>query len=218
MIDDCISKLWHRFIKVKTVMYEGREVTPSKIICIGRNYVEHVKEFGNEIPDEMVIFLKPNSSLSGDLHSFQHEQIHYEGELSFLYDGGTFSAVGFGLDLTKRDLQGKLIAKGLPWERAKAFDGSAVFSEFVPFSGDFDSLTIRLKIDGLTVQSGGTDLMISKPDDIFNEVSRIITMNDGDIVMTGTPKGVGEVKAGSRFEGCVLKDNQVIVSDSWTAK
>ncbi|MDP8217976.1 MAG: fumarylacetoacetate hydrolase family protein, partial [Candidatus Theseobacter exili] len=139
-----------------------REVTPSKIICIGRNYVEHVKELGDELPDEMVIFMKPNSALSGDLHLFHNEQIHYEGELSFLYEGGAFSALGFGFDLTKRALQRKLLAKGLPWERAKAFDGSAVFSEFVPFSGDFDSLTIRLKIDGLTVQSGGTELMIYK--------------------------------------------------------
>ena len=203
---------------MKTVIYEGREVTPSKIVCVGRNYVEHVKELGNEIPDEMVIFLKPNSALTEDLRSSHREQLHYEGELSFLHEGGVFTAVGFGLDLTKRNLQAKLKAQGLPWERSKAFDGSAIFSDFVAFHGDVSSLTMSLDIDGVTVQSAHTGLMIYKPDDILNEVSRVMTLNDGDIVMTGTPNGVGVVNAGSRFDGYVRQGNKVLASGTWIAK
>ena len=203
---------------MKTVMCEGREVTPSKIVCIGRNYVEHIKELGNEIPDEMVVFLKPNSAITEELRSFHREQLHYEGELSFVHEGGIFAAVGFGLDLTKRKLQAKLKAQGLPWERSKAFDGSAIFSEFVACPRDVASLTMSLEIDGVTVQSSRTELMIYKPGDILDEVSRIMTLNDGDIVMTGTPKGVGVVNAGSRFDGHVRKGDKAIVSATWIAK
>lgn len=203
---------------MKTIMYDGQKIAPSKIVCVGRNYVEHIKELGNEIPSELIIFLKPNSSLSETLHSFHHEPVHYEGELSFLCEGGRFTAVGFGLDLTKRELQTRLIADGLPWERCKAFDGSAVFSSFVPFNGDFSTLYITLEINGITVQSGGSELMLYKPDEILNEISQFMSLNDGDIIMTGTPKGVGIINAADRFDGYVKQDNNVIVHGAWLAE
>jgi len=203
---------------MNTVLYEEREFTPSKVICVGRNYVEHIEELGNEVPDEIIIFLKPNSSLSDDLQSHHHEQLHYEGELSFLCVGGKLSAVGFGLDLTKRASQSKLIEKGLPWERAKAFDGSAVFSNFVSFTGDLSSLSMRLEINGVTVQSADTDLMIHKPDEILAEVSRIMTLNDGDIIMTGTPRGVGGINAGDRLNGYISQNNELIIHKTWVAQ
>ncbi len=118
---------------MKSVMFENKKVIPSKIVCIGRNYVEHIKELGNEMPSSMVIFNKPNSSVSDTLFEPANELCHYEGEISFLITNSKISGVGFGLDLTKRKIQGSLKEKGLPWERAKAFDNSAVFSEFVSF-------------------------------------------------------------------------------------
>jgi 2-keto-4-pentenoate hydratase/2-oxohepta-3-ene-1,7-dioic acid hydratase in catechol pathway len=99
---------------MNSIYYGNRKIEPSKIVCVGRNYVEHIKELGNEISDDMVLFMKPNSSISDELISETNEPIHFEGEISFLYEKGKFSAVGFGLDLTKRELQNKLKAKGLP--------------------------------------------------------------------------------------------------------
>ncbi|PAJ75506.1 2-keto-4-pentenoate hydratase [Pseudoalteromonas sp. NBT06-2] len=202
---------------MKTVQLDNKTITPNKIICIGRNYVDHIAELGNEIPDEMVIFLKPNSAISEQLTAFYQEKIHYEGELSFIYQQGRFSAVGFGLDLTKRGLQSKLKGKGLPWERAKAFNGSAVFSDFVSIDCIPSDLTLELKIDNELMQAGGIELMMYKPDDILKEIQSFMDLQDGDIVMTGTPKGVGVIKSGANFEARVLLDEIELVSKSWMA-
>lgn len=175
-------------------------VTPSKIVCIGRNYVEHIHELGNDIPDDMVVFLKPNSAISTELISFHQEPIHYEAELCFLVENGRFSAVGIGLDLTKRQLQSQLKSKGLPWERAKAFNGSAILSDFMPISADNQEWCFRLTINEQLAQLGHSQLMIYSPAQIFNELASFITLEDGDVVMTGTPKGVGVVSAGSLFK------------------
>ncbi len=203
---------------LKTIFIEEREITPSKIICVGRNYIEHIKELNSEIPDNMVIFLKPNSAISQELNSFQKEQIHYEGEMCFVYENGRFSAVGFGLDLTKRELQNKLKSKGLPWERAKAFDGAALFSKFLEIQSIKTNLSIELSVNGNTIQSGNISQMIYKPDAILTELQTFISLNDGDIVMTGTPKGVGIVKKGSVFVGKVIENNAVLTSAEWIAK
>ena len=126
-----------------SVRLGDQRISPSKVLCIGRNYVEHIKELNNAIPEQMVVFNKPNTSITTTLTSFHQESLHYETEICFLVENGKYSAVGLGLDLTKRELQSKLKAKGLPWERAKAFDGSAVFSRFVPLDGiDINSLQL----------------------------------------------------------------------------
>jgi len=202
---------------MNSVIVENIHISPSKIICIGRNYVDHIAELGNEIPDEMVVFLKPNSAISTELLAFHQEQLHYEGELCFVFQNGKFSAVGFGLDLTKRSLQSKLKATGLPWERAKAFDGSAVFSNFVSIESIDDSLSLELTINGRVIQSGGIELMMYKPDAILAELQSFMTLQDGDIVMTGTPKGVGEIEAGAVFEGKVIVKNKELISKQWQA-
>ncbi|MEI6895402.1 MAG: fumarylacetoacetate hydrolase family protein [Colwellia sp.] len=185
-------------------------ITPSKIVCIGRNYVEHIQELANDIPDEMVVFLKPNSAMSTDLHAKHNEDVlHYEAELSFLYQGGQFTAVALGLDLTKRDVQNKLKAKGLPWERAKAFDGSAVFSDFIRIEQqDISQLNLSLTLNGVVKQLGGVSLMMVKPEETLAELQSFLTLEDGDIIMTGTPKGVGVIKPLDRFVG------QVFLSES----
>lgn len=203
---------------MKTIIVGKRYVAPSKIICVGRNYVKHIEELGNEIPDDMVVFLKPNSAISEELHSFHQEQLHYEGELCFLFENGKFSAVGFGLDITKRELQSKLKSKGLPWERAKAFDGSAIFSQFVEIPNLSKNLTFELDINGKNIQSGSISLMIYKPEEILVELLTFMSLCNGDIVMTGTPMGVGPVNPGQSFAGKVKDNDEVITSAEWLAK
>ncbi|HCH70123.1 MAG TPA: 2-keto-4-pentenoate hydratase [Colwellia sp.] len=200
------------------VIVDKKPVIPSKIICIGRNYVDHIAELGNEFPDEMVVFLKPNSAISTQLQSFHQEALHYEAELCFLYQQGRFSAVAVGLDLTKRRLQAKLKAKGLPWERAKAFNGAAVFSDFVLIDKIENSLGLTLAIDGNIIQAGGVELMMVKPDAILTQLQDFIDLEDGDIVMTGTPKGVGEIVSDSQFIGQVIYQGKTLVSATWLAK
>ncbi|MCK5667113.1 MAG: fumarylacetoacetate hydrolase family protein [Thiotrichaceae bacterium] len=203
--------------KLNTVKVGDKTLTPSKIICIGRNYVDHINELHNEIPNEMVVFLKPNSAISDELYSFKQEQLHYEGEICFVFEKGRFSAVGFGLDITKRELQGKLKTKELPWERAKAFDGSAVFGPFFDISAIDDSLSIELNINGQNIQSGNISLMMYKPQDILLELQTFMTLNDGDIIMTGTPKGVGTINKGDIFEGIIKTAQGLISATQWRA-
>lgn len=137
------------------VSLDDSQITPSKIVCIGRNYVAHIEELGNEIPEEPVIFLKPNSAISQEIYTDEIDAVHYEGEISFVVKGGQLAGVGFGLDLTKREIQSRLKDKGLPWDRAKSFDGSAVFSDFISFSGEIEKLRMELHINGTLVQAGG---------------------------------------------------------------
>lgn len=179
-------------------------VTPSKLVCIGRNYVEHIQELGNELPDDMVVFIKPNSAIATRLASYHQEPLHYEAELCFMVEDGRLSAVGLGLDLTKRGLQNTLKAKGLPWERAKAFNGSAVFSPFISLDTLADSDTqawcFELTIDGVMTQWGHSELMMYSPEGILDSLKEFIDLVDGDIIMTGTPKGVGQLVAGSEYQ------------------
>jgi len=202
---------------MKAVIVENKQVIPSKVICIGRNYVDHIAELGNEVPEEMVVFLKPNSAISTQLQSFHQEELHYEAELSFLYDQGRFTAVAVGLDLTKRTLQAKLKAKGLPWERSKAFNGAAVFSDFVVIDEITNELSLTLVIDGHLTQAGGVELMMVKPGEILTQLQEFIDLEDGDIVMTGTPKGVGKVKSGSEFTANVICQGKTLVCATWLA-
>jgi 2-keto-4-pentenoate hydratase/2-oxohepta-3-ene-1,7-dioic acid hydratase in catechol pathway len=204
---------------MNTIKFASEQITPSKIVCIGRNYIEHIQELGNEVPDNMVIFIKPNSSISTQLKSTIDEPIHYEAEICFMVKRDKLDAVGFGLDLTKRGLQSRLKGKGLPWERAKAFDGAACFSEFMPL-GDtpIESLSLRLDINGKETQNGSFPLMIYKPQDILHEISSFMTLNDGDIIMTGTPKGVGVINPQDHFNGKILSAEVTLVSQEWVAE
>jgi len=202
---------------LQQVSLNNQLITPSKVVCIGRNYVEHIAELGNQTPAQMVVFIKPNCAVSSTLASSHQEPLHYEAELCFVYQQGKFSAVGFGLDLTKRGLQSTLKSQGLPWERAKAFAGAAVFSEFVSIDTIEDSLSLTLEIDGNVIQAGGISQMIYQPATILADLQTFLTLEDGDIVMTGTPKGVGVINAGSRFRGQVLQHGEVLVTGQWLA-
>jgi 2-keto-4-pentenoate hydratase/2-oxohepta-3-ene-1,7-dioic acid hydratase in catechol pathway len=198
-----------------------QEIIPSKVVCIGRNYVDHIKELANDIPDEIVVFIKPNSAISSTLLAIHNDDVlHYEAELSFLYQGGKFTAVALGLDLTKREVQ------GLPWERAKAFDQSAIFSDFVSIDqADIKKLNLSLMINDALKQQGGVNLMMAKPDEILKELQTFLSLEDGDIVMTGTPKGVGVITQSDNFVGQVYlneANNQthgrVLLDCDWKAQ
>ena len=199
---------------MNSIIFDNIEITPSKVVCIGRNYVEHIKELGNEIPKNMVLFLKPNSAVSNEL-KYVSDDNHYEGEISFLVINKKIAGVGFGLDLTKRELQSYLKSKGLPWERAKCFDGAAVFSEFVPFVCEVDELSLELYINADLVQKGSVAHMIYKPKAILKEVESFLSLEDGDIIMSGTPKGVGKYKKGDKFTGRILYKETVLVGHEW---
>jgi 2-keto-4-pentenoate hydratase/2-oxohepta-3-ene-1,7-dioic acid hydratase in catechol pathway len=202
---------------MKKVIYNNSYITPTKIVCIGRNYVEHIRELGNEIPSSMVIFNKPNSAISNEL--FYHQaDTRFEGEISFLIKNKSIVGVGFGLDLTHAKLQNNLKEKGLPWERAKAFDGSAIFSEFVPFYGDITKLSMKLYINNRLAQFGDYELMIYKPQTIIEEIEKFMSLEDGDIIMSGTPKGVGNYNIGDKFRGEIFHNKKLLIFAEWIVK
>jgi 2-keto-4-pentenoate hydratase/2-oxohepta-3-ene-1,7-dioic acid hydratase in catechol pathway len=203
---------------INGISFQNKKYYPSKVICIGRNYVEHIKELDNEVPTEPVIFIKPNSSISNNLYLHDIDSIHYEGEISLLIESGDFIGVGIGLDLTKRDVQSVLKKKGLPWERAKAFDNSALFSHFVPIPDGMSELRMELYINDKLVQKADFNLMLNKPDLLLNEVKTFLSLEDGDILMTGTPKGVGEVRPLDVFLGKVFSGDELLVEHSWSVK
>lgn len=203
---------------MKTVVVDGKRVAPSKVVCVGRNYVEHIQELNNEMPTSMVVFMKPNSAVSEVLVSGKNP-LHYEGEISFLIKQGRVSAVGFGLDLTNRIVQNELKEKGLPWERAKAFDGAGVFSSFVSIDeSEVEKLSMQLWINGVLTQEGGIGLMIHKPLDIIEEINSFSSLIDNDIVMSGTPKGVGSFKSGDIFVGKIFVGKKEVLSKEWITK
>jgi len=200
------------------IKWDGKAVYPTKVVCIGRNYAEHIKEFDNEPNQDPVIFIKPNSAISSEVHSSQSELIHYEGEITFLIEAGELRGIGFGLDLTKRDLQYQLKNKGWPWELAKAFDRSAVFSDFIAFDGGVSTLRMEFYINDVLVQHGNYDLMLSKPAQMLAYAKSFLTLEDGDLLMTGTPKGVGPVNPGDRYLGRIFEKDRLIVEGAWVVK
>jgi len=191
-----------------------------KIICIGRNYLDHASELGNSPPSEPMFFLKPDSSLLHKRHAFYipdwTNEVHYEVELVVKikklgkaiqkkYASRYYDEVGLGIDFTARDVQSKLKAEGHPWEKAKSFDGSAVVSEkFIQLESlgkNVQDLNFDLSINGSTVQSGSTSEMIFKVDDLISYISQFMTLKTGDLLFTGTPSGVGPVRSGDKITG-----------------
>ncbi|MBA0884060.1 fumarylacetoacetate hydrolase family protein [Flavobacterium undicola] len=189
-----------------------------KIICIGRNYANHIEELQNERPTEPVIFIKPDSAILLKQHPFvlpefsedvQHEvevivKINKVGKyIDAKFAHKYYDEISVGIDFTARDLQNTLKAKGLPWEKAKAFDGSAVIGDFLKkeqFSS-LENLTFELKNNNQTVQEGNVNMMLWKIDELIAYVSQYFTLKIGDIIFTGTPKGVAKVNPDDVLEG-----------------
>ncbi|GGC32581.1 2-hydroxyhepta-2,4-diene-1,7-dioate isomerase [Parapedobacter defluvii] len=197
-----------------------------KIIAIGRNYTEHAKELDNPIPEKPVIFLKPDTAVLKDNRDFYYpdfsKNIHHEVEIVLRickegkHIGAKFAhtyydAIGLGIDFTARDIQQQHKEKALPWELAKAFDGSAPVSELLPKEtvGDVYDLTFRLDKNGETVQTGNTRDLLFSFEDILVFVSQYITLRKGDLIFTGTPAGVGPVSVGDLLEG-FIGDRQLL--------
>jgi len=197
-----------------------------KIICIGRNYVEHAQELKNEVPTEPVFFLKPDTALLPKQRAFYlpgfSNDIHHEVELvlKISKEGKNISeefahryidSISVGIDFTARDIQQKQKEKGLPWEPAKAFDHSAPVGEFIPLSElpGSKKINFHLDINGKTVQQGSNELMIFSFDKIIAYVSKFITLKKGDLIFTGTPKGVSQVHTGDKLEA-FLEDKKLL--------
>ena len=191
-----------------------------KILAIGRNYAEHIAELKNEVPDEPVIFFKPDTAILRKNEPFYYpdysQDIHHEVELILRisregknvdkkFAHKYYDAIGLGIDFTARDLQAKAKAKGLPWTLAKGFNGSAPVSEWLQISEfpDLQNISFRLDVNGQTKQQGNSGMMLNTFDDIIAYISRFITLKQGDIIFTGTPEGVGPVQIGDRLEGYV---------------
>ncbi len=189
-----------------------------KIICIGRNYTEHIAELQNEKPSEPVVFLKPDTAVLQKNFPFYipdfSQDVHHEVEvlvkiskvgkyIDQKFAHKYYDEIGLGIDFTARDLQKKLKDKGLPWEKAKAFDGSAVVGDFLPKTeiDSLENIKFELTTNGKTVQQGNTANMLFKIDEIVAYVSQYFTLKVGDIIFTGTPEGVAAVQAEDILEG-----------------
>jgi len=193
-----------------------------KILCVGRNYSEHAKELGNAVPENPVIFSKPDTALLKNnedfyLPSFSND-VHHEVELVIKinkvgkkiqekFARNYFSEIGLGIDFTARDVQSELKSKGLPWELAKAFDGSAPIGNFINIENmDLKNMDFSLQKNGLIVQKGNTAQMIFSFEQIVSFVSQYFTLKVGDLIYTGTPAGVSQVNIGDKLEGFIDND------------
>ena len=195
-----------------------------KIICIGRNYSEHARELKNEVPTEPVFFMKPDTALLKDNAPFYYpsfsNDIHYEAELVYkICKNGKsilpqfahkyYEEITIGIDFTARDIQEQCKKKGLPWEKAKSFDQSAVIGKFIPLSKENvqHPLQFGLDINGNMVQQGTSSDMIFSIDQILAYVSQFITLKTGDLIFTGTPAGVGPIKIGDKLTASLNNQN-----------
>ena len=189
-----------------------------KLICIGRNYTDHIKELENEKPTDPVVFLKPDTAILLKKQPFFipdfSDDVHYEVEvlvkinkvgkyIDKKFAHKYYDQIGLGIDFTARDLQAQLKAKGLPWEKAKAFDGAAVIGKWLPKTKfeNIDNINFSLKQNDDTVQTGNTALMLWKIDELIEYVSKYFTLKIGDIIFTGTPAGVGKVFGEDQLKG-----------------
>jgi 2-keto-4-pentenoate hydratase/2-oxohepta-3-ene-1,7-dioic acid hydratase in catechol pathway len=196
-----------------------------KIICVGRNYTDHIKELENNKPKEPVLFLKPDSSIILNNKPFFipdfSQNIHYELELIIKisrlgkhiqekFSHKYYDFIGLGIDFTARDLQSDLKSKGLPWEKSKAFDGSCFISKWINKSefNDVNNLNFKLNKNGKTVQKTNSKLMLWKIDELISYISTFFTLKIGDVIFTGTPAGVGKVLIGDNLEG-FIEDNKI---------
>ena len=194
----------------------GEELTIGKILCVARNYVDHIRELGNETPTAPVVFMKPASSVIGPGEEIvippYGRDCHHEAELAVLIgargkgiaeEDALAHVAGYGvaIDLTLRDVQTELKQKGLPWEIAKGFDTACPLSQFVPAArvGDPHNLQIRLSVNDVLRQDGSTSLMITGIPRLISHMSAIFTLEPGDVILTGTPAGVGPIVSGDRI-------------------
>ncbi|HEU0265660.1 MAG TPA: fumarylacetoacetate hydrolase family protein [Geobacterales bacterium] len=199
---------------------DGRSFPIGKIVCVGRNYAEHIRELGNESPTQPVIFMKPASAVIGDGEQIRiplySDDCHHEVELALLMgrrassisaDQALSGIAGYGvaIDLTLRDVQSRLKEKGLPWEISKGFDTSCPLSSFVPASqiSDPHDLRLILEVNGQQRQDGSSSQMITRIPELLAYISSIFTLEEGDVILTGTPAGVSAIKSGDTVQATI---------------
>lgn len=205
---------------------DGRSTTlpNGKVVCVGKNYADHIAEMQSETPARPVLFLKPTTALcSADQpikisHLSHLGAVHHELEITILIGqqldtknrdySSAIAGLGLGIDLTLRDLQSELKQQGLPWERSKSFDGSCALSNFIPYTDELvlDDLNLMLTINGKLRQSSNSKLMLNPIDTLLSEISEVFTLLPGDVVMTGTPAGVGPLTPGDVLSGQLNND------------
>ncbi|NQY67961.1 MAG: fumarylacetoacetate hydrolase family protein [Flavobacteriales bacterium] len=199
------------------------------IICIGKNYAAHIEELGGFAPNDLIFFTKPTMCGVKDSRPFYvpewSTRMDYEVEIIVKIDKvgkniekefahKYYSEIGAGIDFTERDIQGHLMKNGLPWERAKSFDGGAYYDKFIPMSkvDDIKNVNFRLEQNGEVVQKSNSDMMLYDVDTIIAEVSKYMTLKIGDLIYTGTPEGIGPVKPGDTLE-CFIEDESLLKFD-----
>ena len=199
-----------------------------KIICIGRNYTEHIEELSNEQPADPIIFIKPDSAVLPKEQDFYipefTKNIHYEVEILVKikkvgkhidqkFSHSYYDKIGLGIDFTARDIQSRLKDKGLPWEKAKGFDGAAVIGKWLPKSKfkDINSINFSLLKNGKVVQKGNTNSMLWKIDELIAYVSTFFMLKKGDVIFTGTPSGVGKIEANDCLLGMLENEEMFLV-------
>lgn len=193
-----------------------------KIICVGRNYAAHAKELNSEVPQEPILFIKPQSAIT-QVKSYKipkfTQNLHYETEIVLKINrfghyipqseaSSYFDNIALGIDFTARDIQNECIKKGLPWEKSKAFDDSAMLSKFIAKDklGEINALNFSLERDGEVVQQGNTKDMIFGFDELITHISQYFSLDAGDLIFTGTPVGVSSVSPGEKFQGFIEKE------------
>lgn len=208
-------------MKTVSIPATGNEYIVGKILCIGRNYVDHINELGNATPSAPVIFMKPATSIISEGEQIRipaySQDCHYEAELAVLIgtDGKNIpesaalshvAGYGVAIDMTLRDIQDNLKKNGLPWETAKGFDTACPLSDFAPAAtvSDPQDLTIRLTLNGEQRQNSSTSLMITPVAQLISYLSTVFTLEEGDLILTGTPAGVGQVVSGDRLQAEVV--------------
>jgi len=216
-------------MKTAQILGSQQNFPIGKILCIGRNYADHIKELGNEMPERPVIFMKPASSVIGEgeqivIPSYSSD-CHHEAELALLIGAGGkdipageamshLAGFGVAIDLTLRDVQAEQKKKGLPWEIAKGFDTACPLSPFVPAASvsDPQNLRITLSVNGEPRQDGSTALMIHRMPELISYLSSIFTLEPGDLILTGTPAGVGPIKSGDQLVAEIAQVGKLSVS------
>lgn len=205
-------KYQHRFADGTTI-----ELPLGKVVCVGRNYADHAAELNNPVPTVPMLFIKPATAVVPLDEPFEipsdQGRVHFETEMSILIGqrlcraseaqaADAIAGVGLALDLTLRDLQDDLKRQGHPWEKAKGFDGACPLSAFVPAAGvaDLQDVQIRLKVNGETRQDGNSRFMLNPVLPLLSYISRYFTLEPGDVVLTGTPAGVGPIQSGDRLD------------------
>ena len=212
---------------------ENIELSCSKIVCVGKNYADHIKEMNSATPKQAVLFIKPPSALCDANQAIKISHLkhlgamHHELEIALLigetidteFDGDILAAIcgiGLGIDLTLRDLQSELKKQGHPWERSKSFDGSCALSTFINLIDhkdmNFDNLELELFLNSNSQQFSNSSMMLNPISKLLNDISKIFTLEAGDVVLTGTPAGVGPLRVGDHLSGVL--NNQTLIIDT----